>query len=116
MVAVSRRLLVAGCLVATGPFASSQCEVDELVALIGKHEPALRASGLVTERPFTIMRSRDGSTFIEVFEWTSMDAATAAHSSEHVGPIWGAMAEVAEFLTLADLAEATTRFPHFAPA
>ncbi len=91
-------------------------KVDELVALIEKHEPALRASGLVTERPFTVMRSRDGSTFIEVFEWVSSEAAHDAHTNEHVGPIWGAMAEVAEFLTLADLPEATSPFPHFTPA
>lgn len=90
-------------------------KIDELKALIDKHEPALRASGLVTERPFTIMVSSDGATFIEVFEWTSMQAANDAHDDERVGPIWGAMAEVADFLTLADLEEATRRFPHFAP-
>ena len=40
-------------------------KVAELKALIDSHEPALRASGLVTERPFTIMVSSDGATFID---------------------------------------------------
>lgn len=90
-------------------------KTEELVALIGKHEPALRASGLVTERPFTILRSKDGETFIEIFEWVSSEAAHDAHTNEHVGPIWGAMSEVAYFMSLADVAEATKQFPHFEP-
>ena len=90
-------------------------KVDELVALIEKHEPALRAEGLVSDRPFTVLRSGDGRTFIEVFEWATSEAAHTAHENATIGPLWGAMAEVADFMTLADVAEATKQFPHFTP-
>ena len=88
----------------------------DLAALIDEHGPALRAEGLVTDRPFVVMRSRDGRTFVEVFEWVSRQAACDAHGNERIGALWGRMGEVAEFLTLADLAEATQTFPHFTPA
>jgi hypothetical protein len=85
----------------------------ELAALIERHVPVLRAEGLATERDVVVMRSPKDGTFIEVFEWASKDAASSAHENAAVGEIWGAMADVAEFLTLADLPEATDRFPHF---
>ena len=69
----------------------------------------------MTDRPFTIMRSNDGRTFVEIFEWANAEAAHDAHTNEHVGPVWEAMAEVADFMTLADVAEATKQFPHFKP-
>ncbi len=87
----------------------------ELDALIEKHLPVLRAEGLATEREAVVMRSADG-TVLEVFEWADAAAAGKAHENAAVGAIWGAMAEVADFMTLADLKEATRPFPHFQPA
>jgi len=86
-----------------------------LAALIERHVPLLRAEGLATERAATVMRSPRDGTFIEVFEWTRPDAAHAAHTNPKVAEIWGAMEEVAAFLTLADVPEATVRFAHFEP-
>jgi hypothetical protein len=82
--------------------------------LVRRHEPTLRASGLVTERATVLMRSADGS-WVEVFEWVDADASRRAHEHPEVGAIWGAMMEVADFPCLADLPEATERFPHFRP-
>jgi hypothetical protein len=86
----------------------------DLDALVARHVPALREQGLVTDRPAISMRASDG-TVVEVFEWTSREAAARAHEDEVVGPLWASMGAVADFLTPADLPEATHRFPHFAP-
>ncbi|MDF1700725.1 MAG: hypothetical protein P1V36_06170 [Planctomycetota bacterium] len=86
----------------------------ELAALIEGHVPVLRGEGLATDREAIVMRSRDGS-FVEIFEWAEADAAGRAHENAAVAAIWGAMMEVATFGVPADLAEATTRFAHFAP-
>ena len=88
---------------------------DTLAALIEKHYPLLRAEGLATERAPVVMRSQTDGTFIEVFEWINGGAAGVAHENPAVSALWEAMAEVADFLTLADLPEAATRFPHFRP-
>lgn len=85
-----------------------------LRALVESHVPALRRAGLITERPSVLMRSSDG-TFVEIFEWVP-GGAERAHAHPEIGPLWGAMSEVADFTSLADLPEARGRFPHFTPA
>ncbi len=89
---------------------------DELAALIAGHVPMLQAEGLATDRAPIVMRSGKDGTFIEVFEWATEGAASQAHTNPEVQKIWGAMGEVADFLTLADVPEATDRFAHFGPA
>lgn len=86
---------------------------DELAALIARHVPILQAEGLASDRAPIVMRSKKDGTFIEVFEWATEGAANQAHANPEVEKIWGAMAEVADFLTLADVPEATDRFAHF---
>jgi hypothetical protein len=83
--------------------------------LIRGHVPALRAEGLITDRPVTLMRSKEDGTYLEVFEWVDEDGSRKAHESPVVGAIWGAMMEVATFPSLGELAEAGGRFPHFEP-
>jgi len=85
-----------------------------LEELVRRHESLLRRSGLVTDRPTVLMRSADGS-WVEVFEWVDADASRRAHEDAGVGALWGQMMEVADFPCLADLPEATQRFPHFRP-
>lgn len=53
---------------------------EALLQLVRDHLPPLRAEGLVTKRPSIVMRASDG-TIIEVFEWVSQEAITAAHSN-----------------------------------
>ena len=88
---------------------------DEFHALLATHEDALRQAALVTERPFTMMQSADG-TILEIFEWRDRSSSAKAHDHPELGPLWGAMAEIADFPCMAELPEATKRFPHFAPA
>ena len=74
----------------------------------------LRKADLVTERPAILMQSQDG-TFLEIFEWRDESCMKQAHEDPEIGGLWGRMAEVADFPALADLPEATGRFPHFRP-
>lgn len=81
--------------------------------LIAEHVPALRRLGLITDRPVLLLRGEDA--YLEIFEWVSAEAARKAHDAPEVARVWNAMAEVADFPSLADLPEAGGRFPHFAP-
>ena len=88
---------------------------EDLAKLIEGHVPLLRERGLATDREAIVMRSPKDGTFLEVFEWQESNSADAAHTDEAVGPLWGQMGEIADFLTLADVPEATKHFPHFNP-
>jgi hypothetical protein len=86
----------------------------ELKALIHRHGPALKKSGLTTERPTLLLKAGDG-TYLEIFEWVSSEASRFAHRDPEVGPIWMAMEAVADFVSLDSLAEAKRPFTHFTP-
>ncbi len=87
----------------------------ELEALVKRHFSTLHEYGLTTEQKPFIARSSDGS-ILEVFEWTSKEAAEKAHDHPAVAKIWEAMALVCEFGCLEQLPEAKNRFPHFPKA
>jgi hypothetical protein len=88
---------------------------EALLRLVATHVPTLRAHGLVTDRPPVLMQSFDDGTVLEIFEWSSGEAAAEAHDTPEVARIWEAMGEVAEFVALGALPEAASRFPHFRP-
>lgn len=89
-----------------------QGQDDSLRELIDRHLPTLRSLELVTDKPATLARSQDG-TYVEIFEWRSHGAKEAAHQHPSVAAIWEAMAEIADLLPLASLAEAQAPFPNF---
>jgi hypothetical protein len=82
--------------------------------LIARHVPALRRVELVTDRPTVLVRAGDG-TYVEVFEWVSETAARTAHNHPDISEIWDGMELIADFATLASLAEAQKPFTHFEP-
>lgn len=84
-----------------------------LLDLVRRHEPALRAAGLVTEAPFICLRARSDGSLLEIFEWISDDSAREAHETPAVNALWEEFAAVAEFATLNSLKEASGPFPHF---
>ncbi len=88
---------------------------ERLLTLLRDHVETLRRRGLATERPVTLVRSNDGRSVVEIFEWCDRNSAAAAHHDPEVKKLWSALSEVAELITLADLAEAGERFPRFAP-
>ena len=82
--------------------------------LIARHIPALRRLELITDRAAVLARAGDG-TYVEVFEWVSETAARSAHDHPDIAEIWDGMEAIADFTTLASLAEARRPFTHFEP-
>ena len=85
-----------------------------LVDLLKKHQPVLKAEGLITDREATFLKSGDG-VYLEIFEWASEDSARAAEGNAAVQEIWGAMAQVCDFVPLGTVEQAKTPFAHFDP-
>ncbi len=86
----------------------------ELLELMKKHLPTLRAEGLVDDGPSLCGRADDG-TYVEVFCWKSQEAIDAAHDNINVLAMWEKYGEVCEFVTIGDLPEAKEMFSPFAP-
>ncbi len=87
---------------------------EALEALARDHHSRLRALGLATERLPVLMRTRDG-TIIEVFEWVSAEAITAAHDNLTVQQMWREYAEVCDYVPLAQVPESIELFAEFEP-
>jgi quinol monooxygenase YgiN len=87
---------------------------EELLQLTREHVPILRNEGLVTERPAYAMRAKDG-TIVEVFEWKSNEAISAAHSNPEVAKLWKRYEAACDYVSLSTLAEAQDMFAGFEP-
>lgn len=85
---------------------------SDLEKLIEQHVPVLRELELITSRPRLTMKSANG-TYMEVIEWSNVEAAEKAHEHPAVAKIWEGMAAVSDFCKLNDLSEATKAFTHF---
>ena len=85
----------------------------ELLGCVRDHLPTLRAEGLATARPSTVLRAADG-TLLEIFEWVSPEAIERAHGNPAVTALWQRYAACCDYVTLGDLAEARQMFPPFA--
>jgi quinol monooxygenase YgiN len=82
--------------------------------LMKTHVSTLRAEGLVTEREPMTMYAADG-TVVEVFEWKSRDAIEKAHSNAVVQAMWAKYQKVADYVPIAEVAEAEALFSEFTP-
>lgn len=85
-----------------------------LLELTNQHLHVLRGQQLATERPSYAMQAGDG-TVIEVFEWKSKDAITAAHTNPVVLKMWEKYAEACEYVPLASVKECSDMFAEFLP-
>ena len=76
----------------------------DLLALVKKHEPALRAAGLCTSEPFKIWKAFDirkkRTQYIEWFQWKDGRAASLAHQTPEVMAVWEPMGPVLEDLVI----------------
>ena len=79
----------------------------ELLALVKKHEPALRKVGLVTAEPFKVWKAFDirkqRVSYIEQFVWKDGNASDAAHQTPEVMAVWEPMGPVLEELTICEV-------------
>ena len=71
---------------------------EQFERLLAQHGPTLRRLGLVTNTPSQILCRRDGAglVYVEIFEWTSDDAATKAAEVPDVIAVWEPMAALCE--------------------
>lgn len=81
----------------------------ELLALVKKHEPALRSVGLVTDEPFRVWKAYDirkkRELFIEYFAWKDGTASDVAHQTPAVMAVWEPMGPILEELTICEVEE-----------
>ena len=79
----------------------------ELLALVRRHEPALRASGLVTDEPFRVWKAFDvrkhRTSYIEYFQWKNGSASDVAHQTPAVMSVWEPMGPILEELTICEV-------------
>jgi len=79
----------------------------ELLALVKKHEPALRGVGLVTSEPFRLWKAYDirkqREQFIEYFVWKDGRSSDTAHQTPEVMAVWETMGPVLEELTICEV-------------
>lgn len=79
----------------------------ELLALVKKHEPALRKVGLVTAEPFRVWKAFDirkqRVQFIEQFVWKDGKSSNVAHQTPEVMSVWEPMGPVLEELTICEV-------------
>jgi hypothetical protein len=85
----------------------------DLAALGRAQVPDLRAWGLATDRPSTLMQGA-GGTIVEVFEWHE-GAVARAHEDPRVLAMWARYGEVCDFIGLRDVAETAELFATFHP-
>jgi hypothetical protein len=83
----------------------------DLLQLTREHLQVLRAEGLATDMPATVMMAADG-TILEVFEWAP-GGVEKAHSNAAVGALWARYWEACEVVPLKTLAEAADMFASF---
>jgi quinol monooxygenase YgiN len=88
-------------------YVPKQGKEAELLALVKKHEPALRAAGLCTAEPFKIWKAFDirkkRTSFIEQFQWKDGNASNVAHQTPEVMAVWEPMGPVLEDLVICEV-------------
>src|SRR3954466_560522 len=79
----------------------------ELLELVKRHEPALRAANLVTVEPFRLWKAFDirknRTSFVEYFQWKDGTVPELAHQTPEVMAIWEPMGPVLEDLTICEV-------------
>jgi hypothetical protein len=88
-------------------------QAEALATAVRRHGPVLRAEGLVSARPFTVMQAQDG-TLVEVFEWASASAIEAAHANPRVQALWAEFFAACEYVPIGTVAESSQLFSEFA--
>ncbi len=79
----------------------------ELLALVKKHEVALRTADLVTAEPFRVWKALDirknRISYIEYFQWKNGTVSDLAHQTPEVMAVWEPMGPVLEDLTICEV-------------
>jgi hypothetical protein len=92
---------------------------DQFLELLRKHWPTLHKAGLATGTPavhFEAVPSgsrhdESGTTFVEIFSWSSAEAPNIAHSTPEIMAVWEPMGGLVE----ARDGRPAMEFPNFRP-
>lgn len=80
---------------------------DELLALVKRHETALRKADLVTAEPFRVWKAFDirkkRTSVIEYFQWKDGRSSDLAHQTPEVMSVWEPMGPILEDLTICEV-------------
>jgi hypothetical protein len=78
-----------------------------LLALVKRHETALRGSELVTAEPFRVWKAFDirknRVSYIEYFQWKDGTSSALAHQTPEVMAVWEPMGPILEDLTICEV-------------
>jgi hypothetical protein len=77
---------------------------EQFIELLRRHWPTLRDAGLATDTPALHFEAEVGSgrhnetgtTFVEIFSWTSGESADLAHRMPEVMAVWEPMGALVE--------------------
>ena len=87
-------------------YVPKQGKEAELLALVKKHEKALRKVGLITEEPFRVWKAFDirkqRVQYIEYFVWKDGRGSDTAHQTPEVMAVWEPMGPVLEDMTICE--------------
>jgi len=86
----------------------------DLLSLIKTHLPILRGKRLAGNGRGLCGKAKDG-TIVEVFSWKSQAAIDAAQEITAVTKMWGAIAEVCDYVTIKDVEGAGDLFTPLEP-
>ena len=109
---MEKKVNIEGKILAFAAYKPKPGQEEELMKLVEKHLPKLRELELAAARENYIAKSQDG-TIVEIFEWESMDAISAAHQHPAISDIWEKMTLVADFLPINQLPECRGPFADF---
>jgi hypothetical protein len=88
-------------------YVAKEGKADELLALVKRHEIALRKVGLVTSEPFKVWKAQNIRTnevsIVEYFEWKDGKASDIAHQTPEVMAVWEPMGPVLEDLRICEV-------------
>jgi hypothetical protein len=79
----------------------------ELLALVKKHEPALRSVGLASPEPFRVWKAFDirkkRVSYMEYFQWKDGSSSDVAHQTPEVMAVWEPMGPVLDELIICEV-------------
>lgn len=109
---MKKKVSTQGSVLAIATYKPKKGQEGALMQLIEEEIPVLRELELVTNRGNYVAKAKDG-TIIQVFEWVSTSAISAAHEHPAISNIWEKMTLIAEYPPLNSLSETQRPFPGF---
>jgi hypothetical protein len=86
---------------------------DDFINLLKQEAPLLREDGFLTDYPVTILHSPEDGIWVQIAQWSALDAADRAHENARVMAHWDRLAKTTEYVSMSDLSKSAEEFPEF---